>query len=153
MGQVLQHSRCSLSYLWMILIAEPPLCLVYARGRRCNGFLCRLNWRLSFGAIQLPLLEPSAWSVKQTPRFSLELPSQKPYLALTPRAVPLLPCSQNTSSQPLIMHMFHSIIYLFADLSYFPIRLWALGQQEFCVGLYKLVSVLINWCTNLVCKR
>ena len=34
------------TYEWF-LIAEPPLCLVYARGRRCNGFLCRLNWKLS----------------------------------------------------------------------------------------------------------
>lgn len=41
------------TYEWF-LIAEPPLCLVYARGRRCNGFVCRLNWRLSIWSHPTP---------------------------------------------------------------------------------------------------
>lgn len=74
-------------------------CLVYAReGDEMDLVLAELEG-CSLGAIQLPLPKLPTWSVKQTPRFSSELSSQKPSLALTSKVVLVipLPCSGSSS--------------------------------------------------------
>lgn len=60
---------------------------VYTSGRRCDGFCVGQIGGLHLELSNALCRELSPWSIRQTPRFSLELPSQKPSLALTPKAV------------------------------------------------------------------